>query len=319
MHIVALDAQALNPGDLSWDAVEAHGKLEIHARSAAGEVADRARHADIAITNKVPFDAARLAALPGLRMIAVTATGYNIIDVAAAKARGVVVCNVPAYSTESVAQHVFALLLEMTNAVGVHAESVRSGEWAAAADFAYWKRPLVELAGKKLGIVGLGAIGRKVAAIGHAMGMEVLVHRRRGAVAEVGYPVRGRTLEEVFAESDVVSLHCPLTKENAGFVNSALLSRMKRTAYLINTARGGLVVEADVAAALNAGAIAGFAADVLTMEPPAGGSPLIGAKNCVLTPHVAWATLEARRRCMAMTAGNIAAFIAGRPVNVVNP
>ena len=317
MQITALDAHALNPGDLSWSPVAALGTLTLFDNSPVNAVIDRAQSASILITNKVSFDAPRLAALPNLRLIAITATGYNIIDLAAARACNVTICNVPAYSTDSVAQHALALLLELTNAVGINAASVRAGEWQRSPDFAYWKYPLVELAGKKLGIVGFGAIGRKVAAIAHALGMNILVAQRTANPITAPHPITPLPLEALFAESDVITLHCPLTPQNARFVSATLLSKMKPTAILLNTSRGGLIDEPALAAALNSGTLAAYAADVLTTEPPTAGSPLITAKNSILTPHHAWATLEARQRCMAITAQNIAAFLAGNPINLV--
>ncbi|MGH7214754.1 MAG: D-2-hydroxyacid dehydrogenase [Tepidisphaeraceae bacterium] len=323
MKIVALDGYTLNPGDNPWDPVQRLGELVVYDRSSAEEVITRADGADALITNKVPFDSKRLDALPKLKLICVSATGYNIIDTAAARARNVSVCNVPEYGTNSVAQFVFALLLELAHRAGDHSRGVHDGQWVRSPDWCYWVSPQIELAGLRLGIVGFGRIGRRVGELAHALGMEVLATRSASGkpAPEPGYD-RFRwvaSTEELFAESDVVSLHCPLTAQNTGMINGVLLSRMKRSALLINTARGGLVVEKDLAEALNAGTIAGAALDVISAEPMKADNPLRGARNCVITPHVAWATLAARKRLMEATARNIAMFKEGRPVNVVNP
>jgi glycerate dehydrogenase len=279
---------------------------------------ERARGAKIVLTNKTPLSAATLEELPQLRFIAELATGYDNIDVAAAGRRGIPVANVPEYSTPSVAQHTMALLLELCNRVGEHSAAVRDGEWSRSPDFSFWHTGLVELAGLKLGIVGLGRIGGQVGVIGRAMGMEVLAYNRRHRQAPPGLPVTWLELPELFAEADVVTLHCPLTPENRGFVDRRLLGTMKRSAFLVNTARGALVNEADLASALNEGTIAGAALDVVSREPITPDNPLLTARNCQITPHLAWASLAARRRLMATVAGNIRAFLAGSPVNVVN-
>lgn len=272
--------------------------------------------ADIIVTNKVPLSREIIAQLPQLTAISVLASGYNIIDTAAAKARGIPVMNVPGYSTPSVAQHVFALLLELTNAVSEHSESVHAGDWVKAPDWCYFRQPLVELAGKKMGIVGWGAIGKAVGRIAGAFGMELLVATRSAKPAEPG--VTFVSLDELFAQSHVVSLHCPLTPETTGLINAARLESMRRDAYLINTGRGPLIVEADLAAALNAGKLAGAAVDVLSSEPPKADNPLIGAARCRITPHVAWGSLAARTRLLEITRQNLASFLDGRPQNVVN-
>jgi glycerate dehydrogenase len=308
--IVVLDGRTLNPGDLSWAEFEALGPLTVHERTPPGEVVARAGGAAILLTNKTPLGADTLARLPQLRYIGVLATGYNVVDVAAARARGVPVTNVPEYSTLTVAQHTFALLLELTQHVGHHAASVREGRWTASPDFCYWDTPLIELAGMELGLVGYGRIGQAVARIGEAMGMRVRRVRRTD----------GRdAMERLLAESDVVSLHCPLTPETRQLICAATLNRMKPSAFLLNTSRGGLVNEADLADALNAGRIAGAGLDVLSVEPPPADNPLLGARNCILTPHHAWAAEKARRRLMAAAAANLRAFLAGTAVNVVNP
>jgi len=318
MRIVVLDGHTLNPGDNPWDPVARLGELTVHDRTPPDQIVARAAGAEIAVTNKVPFSAETLERLPALRLIAVTATGYNVVDVAAAGRQGVVVSNVPEYATDCVAQFVFALLLELCHRVAYHNGLVRAGQWSGCEDFCFWSWPLRELAGRKMGIVGFGRIGRRVGKIANAMGMSVLAADVRTS-APPGYePFEWMGVEDLFAAADVVSLHCPQTPLNAGMVNRALLARMKPTALLVNTARGGLVVEQDLADALNEGRLAAAAVDVVSAEPIRISNPLLSARNCIITPHIAWATLEARRRLMAATAGNIAAFIAGEPVNVVS-
>ena len=314
MKVVILDAYTANPGDLSWGPVEAVGPCTIHDRTAAGELLARAAGAEALVTNKTLLDRDTIAALPALRVISVLATGYNVVDVAAARDRGIAVCNVPEYATPNTAQATWALILELTNRVGELSASVHAGRWSKSPDFCYWDGELVELAGRTLGIVGYGRIGRTVAAIGRAFGMRILAHRRTpGPDAECV------DLETLLRESDVVSLHCPLTPETQGLIDARRLALMKPTALLVNAARGPLVVEADLAAALDAGRIAGAALDVLSIEPPPASNPLLAAKNCIITPHVAWATRDARRRLIEATAENLRAFAAGRPRNVVNP
>lgn len=316
--IVVLDGYTLNPGDNPWDAVAALGDLAIYDRTPPELVLERAGKADILLTNKTVLDDAVLAKLPRLRFIAVLATGYNVVDVAVAGRRGIPVANVPEYSTQTVAQHVFALILELTNRVALHDGAVQEGEWSSCVDFSFCKAPLIELAGTTMGIVGFGRIGQAVARIALAFGMEVVVHTphppRDTDWAGVGFVGR----EELFAQADVVSLHCPQTAENTGFVNAALLCRMKKTALLINTGRGGLINEQDLADALNSGTLAGAGLDVVSREPVLADNPLLGARNCLITPHIAWAALAARRRLMAQSAANVAAFLTGDPMNVVN-
>ena len=318
MRIVVLDGHTLNPGDNPWDPLKALGELTVYERTSAEEIVPRTAGADIAVTNKVPFSAEALQALPGLKFIAVTATGYDCVDVAAARRQGVVVSNVPEYATDAVAQFVFALLLELCHHVAYHNALVRAGQWAQCPDFAFWNWPLIELAGKTMGIVGFGRIGRRVGELAHAFGMAVVACDRHRADRPDYEPFRWLELEELFAAADVVSLHCPQTDSTRGLVDRALLDRMKPSAFLINTARGGLVVEQDLADALNADRIAGAAVDVVSAEPIRIDNPLLSAKNCIITPHIAWATLAARRRLMAATAENIRAFLAGRPINVVS-
>jgi len=315
-RIVVLDGYTLNPGDNPWDDLARLGDLEIYDRSPPDTVVERARGAEIVLTNKTPLDASVLAQLPDLRLIGVLATGYNIVDTVAAAARGIVVSHVPEYGTDSVAQHVFALLLELCQHTGGHARAVRDGAWLSAPDFCFWQAPIVELAGLTFGIVGMGRIGRRVATLAQAFGMHVLV--TGSARREVPDGITWGSIDEVFSQADVVSLHCPLTPANHGFVDRTLLRRMKPTGYLINTARGPLVVEADLAVALRAGWLAGAGLDVVSVEPMRADNPLRGAPNCVITPHIAWASLAARRRLMQTTVRNVEAFLAGQPIHVVN-
>lgn len=314
-RIVVLDGHTLNPGDLDWHSIEALGELTVHPRTSAPEVAARAASAEILLTNKTPVTSDTIAALPALRFIGVLATGCNVVDTDAAAARGIPVCNVPGYGTASVAQHVFALLLELTQRTGHHAQTVSDGRWSACPDFCYWDSPLVELAGRTLGIIGYGSIGESVARIGLAFGMKIIASARRPRSVD---GVEFLPTDEVFRRADVVTLHCPLTEETRGLVNAARIATMKPGACLINTGRGPLVVEQDLADALNAGRIAGAALDVLSIEPPPPGNPLFTAKNCLITPHIAWATHASRARLMDVVAGNIRAFLAGKPQNVVN-
>jgi len=321
MKIVVLDGYTLNPGDLDWQGLEALGEVTVHDRTPKELVLERAAGAEVLLTNKVVLGREEMERLPQLRYIGVTATGYNVVDTAAARQRGIAVTNVPAYSTASVAQMVFALLLELTQQVGHHAARVREGGWSASPDFCFWERPLVELDGLTMGVVGFGAIGRRVAALARAFGMEVLVHtghpeKYRGTAE--GETVRFVGLDELFAASDVVSLHCPLTEETKGMVDVRRLGLMRPTAYLVNTGRGPLIDEAALAAALDAGRLAGAGLDVLSAEPPPSANPLLMAKNCCITPHIAWATRAARQRLMATAVTNVRTFLAGKPQNVVN-
>ncbi len=318
MKIVVLDGYTLNPGDNPWDPVAALGELTVHDRTPPGRVGERARGAAILLTNKTPLDADTLARLPALRFVSVLATGYDVVDVGAARARGIPVSNVPGYGTDAVAQFVFALLLRHAHRVAEHDAAVRAGRWTASPDFCFWDHAGIELAGRTMGIVGFGRIGRRVGEIAAAFGMRVLACSRR-RTEPPAYPFAWCGLEALFAASDVVSLHCPLTAETEGMVNRALIERMKPGAYLVNTARGGLVNERDLAEALNAGRLAGAACDGASREPIEAGNPLLGAARLTLTPHMAWATLAARRRLMQATAENIAAFLAGAPVRVVHP
>lgn len=312
-----LDGATLNPGDNPWGPLASLGALTVHARTSPQQVVDRARGARVVLTNKTVLTRQALEQLPDLRLICVLATGVNVVDLDAADSAGVTVCNVPDYSSESVAQHVFALLLHETNAVALHGQAARDGEWSGGPDFSLCKRPLMELAGRTLGIVGYGRIGATVGRIAHAFGMQVLgFSPSRSAVVPLER-FRWSGIEEIFALADVVSLHCPLTSENAGFVDSRRLSTMREGSILVNTARGGLVDEAALVAALDSGRPGLAALDVLCVEPPAADHPLVLHPRCVVTPHVAWATLAARRRLMEITAQNICCYAAGCPQNVV--
>lgn len=316
-NIVVLDGYALNPGDLDWEPLHALGNVTVYDRTKEAEVASRAKDADIILTNKAIVNAATIAQLPKLTYIGVMATGYNIVDVKAASSRQIKVSNLPAYGTAAVAQLTFALILELCNHVGLHADSVRAGDWSRSDDFSYWKTPLHELDGKVLGIVGLGQIGQAVARIALAFGMRVIAHHKhpeRDKVEGVTFV----TLEECFAQADVVSLHCPLNEQNRGFVNKALLNTMKQDALLINTSRGPLVNEQDLADALNNERIAGAGLDVLAAEPPVADHPLIHARNCLITPHIAWAAREARARLLNTVIENVRAFLSGQPRNLLN-
>lgn len=319
MKIVVLDGYTLNPGDNPWDDLERLGELTVYDRTPSERVVERAAEAAIVLTNKTVLSSATLSRLPKLRFIGVLATGYNVVDVGAARERGIAVANVPEYGTDSVAQHAFALVLELAHRPGAHDAAVKAGAWTRSADFSFWLSPPLELAGLTMGIVGFGRIGRRVGELANAFGMKVCAHSpsRRGTPEYA--PFEWADVARIFARSDVVTLHCPLTADNAGFVNRDLLARMKPTAFLINTARGPLVDEAALAAALGAGRPAAAAVDVVSSEPIAADNPLLAAPNCLITPHMAWASLAARRRLMAMTVKNVEAFLAGRAMNLVRP
>ena len=318
MKIVVLDGYCLNPGDLSWAGLEKLGVLEVHDRTPAELALARSTGADIVFTNKTLLPREVLGRLPGLRYIGVLATGYNIVDVKAARDHGITVTNIPTYGTASVAQFAFALLLELCHNVKLHSDAVRAGDWSRSADWSFWKSPLVELAGKTMGVVGFGRIGRQTARIADAMGMRVIAND----AVEINPPAydgfRWAKVEELLAESDVVSLHCPLFPETQGLMNAQRLRLMKPSAFLLNTSRGPLVADQDLADALNLGVIAGAGLDVLSVEPPLETNPLLSAKNCLVTPHIAWATREARSRLMDAAVRNLEAFLDGRPQNVVN-
>jgi glycerate dehydrogenase len=318
MKIVVLDGFTLNPGDLSWDTLSALGACTVHDRTPPEEVLARAFGHEIVLTNKVVLSAELLHQLPDLRYVGVLATGTNVIDLEAAASRGIVVTNVPGYSTASVAQLAFGLLLELALHVGAHSDGVRAGRWSRSPDFSYADFPLIELDGLTLGIVGFGRIGQRVATLARSFGMNVLIHTRTQR-EPVGAGVRFVELDTLFRESDMVSLHCPLTEATRGLVDANRLALMKPTAFLINTSRGPLINEAALADALNAGRIAGAAVDVLSVEPPPETHPLLAARNCLVTPHIGWATAAARRRLMEIVVANVRSFLRGESLNVVRP
>jgi glycerate dehydrogenase len=317
-NIVILDGYTINPGDNPWSSVESLGECTIYDRTPAELKIERAKDADIILTSKCKLDAQLLESLPRLKYISMLATGYNNVDVAAAGKRGIPVSNIPAYSTESVVQTTFALLLELATAVGLHDAAVKAGEWVSCPDHSFWKTSILELDGLTLGIVGYGTIGQAVARVGSAFGMNIIAYAPRIPRDPGPTPVRFVSLEELFAAADVVTLNCPQTAENEGFVNAARLSVMKSSALLINVARGGLVNEDDLATALRTGAIAGAGLDVVAHEPMLADNPLRDVPNCIFTPHIAWASLAARRRLMSIVAANISSFLQGTPVNLVN-
>ena len=320
MKIVVLDGYACNPGDLSWEGLEALGDLRVYDRTSNNPadqdlIVMRAAGADAVFTNKTPLTASILAQLPNLKYIGVLATGYNIVDVKAATAQGITVTNVPDYSTAAVAQLTFALLLELCHHAGDHSLSVHRGDWTNNADFSYWLYTLRELAGKVMGIIGYGRIGRSVARIAKAMGMDVVVHSNHPAPANDG--VRSVSLDELFDQADVVSLHCPLTDATRGLINKQSIEKMRDGVLILNTSRGPVVVEQDLRDALDSGKVAGAAMDVVSVEPIPGDNPLLGAPNCIITPHFGWAPFEARVRLMDIAANNLRQFLAGSPVHVV--
>jgi len=317
MKIVILDAYAANPGDLSWDEFAALGELTVYDRTAQEDAAARIGDAEVVFINKVRLTDDIFAACPNLKLVSILATGYNIVDLAAAKRRGITVCNVPGYSTRAVVQMTFALLLEICQQVGLHSGAVHTGRWQTCPDFCFWDRPLIELDGKTMGIVGYGAIGSAVGTVAQALGMKLLVTARHEKPVPEG--ARFVSLPELLAQSDVVSLHCPQTAENARMIDAGALAQMKDGAILLNTARGGLLDEQAVADALRSGKLLAAGMDVVSAEPIHADNPLLTAPNCFLTPHIAWAPLETRRRLQAISAENLRAFLAGKPQNVVNP
>lgn len=316
MKIVVLDGYSLNPGDMSWDALEALGDVEIYPRTAPEDIVERCLDADMVLTNKVPFCKHTLVLLPRLKYIGVLATGYNVVDVAAAADLDIVVTNIPAYSTDSVVQTTFAHILAMTNRVEHYTRQNRDGRWSSNADFTYWDTPLVELSGKTIGIVGLGNIGTKVARLARCFGMEVYAFTSKMS-SDLPEGIQKTTFEGLLAVSDILTLHCPLNHATHEIINASSIAKMKRGALLVNTGRGPLVNERDVAEALHSGQLGGYGADVMCQEPPAADNPLFSAPNAYITPHVAWATFEARQRLMDIAVGNVKAFIDGAPVNVV--
>ncbi len=317
MKIVILDGYTLNPGDLDWAPLEALGELTIYDRSAQNEIVERAKDADIVLVNKVVLTEQTLNQLTKLRYIGVMATGYNNVDVATAKQRGIIVTNVKAYGPASVAQHTFALLLALTNHLELHSQSVFMGEWVSSPDFCYTKTPLTELAGKTMGLIGLGDIGSHVARIAQAFDMKVIAFRKNPSQTQ-NTNIEMVSLEDVFRRSDVISLHCPLTEETKELINSETLSWMNPNAVLLNTGRGPLINEKELAEALENKVIAGAGLDVLSSEPPSATNPLLSAPNCIITPHIAWASFEARKRLLRMVANNLKAFDKGEAINVIS-
>ena len=317
MKIVVLDGYTLNPGDISWNNLRQLGEVIIYDRTSAEKIIERSKDAEILLTNKTPLDAATLSQLPLLQYIGVLATGYNVIDISKAIELGITVSNVPGYGTDSVVQLTFALLLELCNHVQEHSDVVRNGKWSRSPDFSFWDYPLTELAGKTIGIIGFGNIGKKVADIATAFGMNILATSRTQTDQSGRSKFKWVHIDDLLVNSDVVTLHCPLLPETKGLINKVSLQKMKRSAFLLNTSRGPLVVDKHLAEALNNGIIAGAGLDVLSMEPPRENNSLFKAKNCIITPHIAWATKESRQRLMNIAVDNVKAFNNGNSVNVV--
>ena len=318
MKIVVLDGYTLNPGDLSWDGLKQIGALEVYERTSAEEVYERAKDAEIVLTNKTPVSGEVINKLSSLRYIGVLATGYNIVDVEAAKNKNVVVTNVPGYGTDSVVQLTFALLLELCLHVQRHSDAVLDGKWSRSKDFCFWDYPLMELSGKTMGIVGFGNIGQEVGNVATAFGMNILGQSRTQTDQSHRKNFKWASMDELVQNADVISIHCPLTPETKGLINKTALQKMKPSAFLLNTSRGAIIVDQDLADALNNDVIAGAGIDVLSVEPPPADNPLFKAKNCLITPHIAWATKEARSRLMNSVVNNVAGFLSNSPVNVVN-
>jgi glycerate dehydrogenase len=319
MQIVVLDGHTLNPGDLSWSGVERMGDLVVYERTSPELVVERIGDAEAVFTNKTELSREIFERCPRLKFVCVLATGYNVVDVAAAKEHGVVVSNIPTYGTASVAQFAMALLLELCHHAGTHTQDVRAGGWAMSADWCYWLNPTIELRDKTLGVVGFGRIGQAFGRIGQALGMKVLAYDAHQDESLESDTLQYATLDELYAQSDVISLHCPLFDNNRGMINKIAIAKMKPNVFLINTSRGPLIIEQDLADALNKGWIAGAALDVLCEEPPRSDNPLLTARNCLVTPHMAWATTEARQRMMKIVEENLSSFLSGGPRNVVNP
>ena len=318
MKIVVLDGYTLNPGDISWDGLKVLGDVTIHDRTPADKVVERAAGAEIVFTNKTPINEEAINQLGSLKFIGVLATGYNIVNTEAAKEKGIIVSNVPGYGTTSVVQMTIALLLELCLHVQRHSDSVMEGKWAKSADWCFWDYPLVELSGKTIGIIGFGRIGQQVGDVATAFGMKIIGNSRNWTDQSHRKNFRWAEIPELLAQSDVISIHCPLFPETKGLINKESLKTMKKSAFLLNTSRGPIVVDEDLADALNNDVIAGAGIDVLSVEPPPKANPLFAAKNCIITPHIAWATKEARLRLMDTTVNNLSSFLNGNPVNVVN-
>jgi glycerate dehydrogenase len=317
MKIVVLDGYTLNPGDLNWDGLEALGEVTVYDRTPVELIVERAQGAEIVLTNKTPLGEEQFSELINLKYIGVLATGYNVVDINAAKARGIIISNIPTYGTQSVAQMVFALILEFCQHVQKHSDAVMSGGWSKSIDWCFWNYPLIELAGKTIGIIGFGRIGQQVADIAQAFGMHVIGYDHFKSDQSNRANFRWAGMDELLSESDFISLHCPLFQETKGLINKATIAKMKKTAFLINTSRGPLIQEDDLAEALNKEIIAGAGLDVLSVEPPKEGNCLIGAKNCFVLPHISWATKEARARLMDIAVDNVENYIKGAPINMV--
>jgi glycerate dehydrogenase len=320
MKIVVLDGYTLNPGDLNWDGISEFGELTVHDRTdfAPENVIKTIGDADIVFTNKTPLPKSVLEKVPSVKYIGVLATGYNVVDTIAAKELGIIVANIPTYGTAAVAQFAMALLLEMCHHVGAHADAVKKGDWTNNADWCFWNYPLIELAGKNLGIIGFGRIGQATAKVAQAFGLNILAHDNHPDTALESDTCKYVTLDELFAQSDIISLHCPLFESTKGIINKDNISKMKDGVMIINTSRGPLVVEQDLCDALNSGKVGYAAVDVVSAEPIAASNPLLEARNCIITPHIAWAPIESRSRLMKIAVDNLGAFINGSPVNVVN-
>jgi len=323
MKAVVLDGYTLNPGDLSWDELRKICDLTVYDRTAfdvsgLNEIIKRVEDAEVVFTNKTPLPAEALAAMPKLKYVGVLATGYNVVDLEAAKKQGIVVTNIPSYSTDAVAQMTMALLLELCHHVGAHNEAVKRGEWTNNADFCFWKYPLIELAGKTIGIIGLGSIGKVTARIAQALGMRVLANATKPKKELESETLKFVDLDELFAASDVISLHCPLNESTRGIINKNNIAKMKTGVLIVNTSRGPVVVEEDLAEALNSGKVGGAALDVVSVEPIKADNPLLKAQNCLITPHISWAPMECRQRLMNIAADNLRQYLDGNPVNVVN-
>lgn len=318
MKIVVLDGYTLNPGDLTWDGLKQLGELTVYDRTSVEQIVEKVGAAEVVFTNKTPLSRETLAKLPTVKYIGVLATGYNVVDIQAAKERGIIVTNIPTYGTGAVAQFVFALLLEICHHVWAHNEAVKKGDWTNCPDFCFWNYPLIELAGKTMGIIGFGRIGQATARIAQSFGMKVLAYDEYQNKTLENDTLKYTTLDELLAESDVISLHCPLLDSTKGMINKTTIAKMKEGVIIINTSRGPLVVEEDLAQALNNGKVFGAAVDVVSVEPITRDNPLLTAKNCIITPHIAWAPKESRTRLMKIAVDNLKAFMEGKPVNVVN-
>ena len=318
MKIVVLDGYTENPGDLSWEGLEKLGELTVYDRTPADKIAERIGDAEAVYTNKTPISAETMGKCPNMKFIGVLATGYNVIDTGAAKEAGITVCNIPTYGTDAVAQYVMALLLEMCHHVGEHSECVKAGEWTNNQDWCFWNHPLIELAGKTFGVIGFGRIGRRAAEIAQSFGMKILAYDEYPNKAFETENCKYVSLDELLCQSDVISLHCPLFPSTEGMINKETIGKMKDGVKLINTSRGPLIVEEDLKEALESGKVSGAAVDVVSTEPIKGDNPLLGAKNMIITPHIAWAPKESRQRLMDIAVDNLAQFIKGTPQNVVN-